>query len=420
MLILAFVAVFASSANAQGILNKVKDKVKQRKDQKTEAAIDKGLDKGEEAAKKEDNNAGINTPSKQEPGQGGLAVKKDSVPSASQDFKSYQNYDFVPGDKVLFEDDWREDETGEFPAHWKLTNGEFLVNKYNGSNVLVAKERSDNNGGSEGWEISPRMKTENYLPKEFTIELEYTPQAQKPHDGYDNMCSHGLALRLYGIGNGTETHGDVYLEFFRDGRISTYGFANEFNSTPLESGKPHLLAVAYKNNQLKIYSDGQRLFTVPDVGFEPVRLALGFSTENSQNNLSMIVNHIRLAEGGSMNLLKKLTTATKFIARGIVFDYNKATIKPESMGELNRIVAFMNEDKNAKFEIGGHTDSDGDDAYNLKLSQQRAEAVKAKLVSMGIYAARFTTKGFGETIPISDNKTPEGKANNRRVEFIKK
>jgi outer membrane protein OmpA-like peptidoglycan-associated protein len=79
----------------------------------------------------------------------------------------------------------------------------------------------------------------------------------------------------------------------------------------------------------------------------------------------------------------------------------------------------MKDNPDIKFEIGGYTDSDGDDAYNMTLSQQRADAVKTQLTSMGIDASRLTTKGYGETKPISDNKTPEGKANNRRVEFVK-
>jgi outer membrane protein OmpA-like peptidoglycan-associated protein len=92
-------------------------------------------------------------------------------------------------------------------------------------------------------------------------------------------------------------------------------------------------------------------------------------------------------------------------------------MKPESMGEINRITSLMKDHPELKFEIGGHTDSDGDDAYNLKLSQQRADAVKTQLVAQGIDATRFTTKGYGSTKPMADNATPEGKANDRRVEF---
>ncbi len=90
------------------------------------------------------------------------------------------------------------------------------------------------------------------------------------------------------------------------------------------------------------------------------------------------------------------------------------------MRTINEIVKMMNDHPNLKFRIEGHTDNDGDDAYNQKLSEQRAYAVKSMLVNSGISAARLETKGYGETKPVDDNSTPEGKANNRRVvSFIK-
>ncbi len=109
----------------------------------------------------------------------------------------------------------------------------------------------------------------------------------------------------------------------------------------------------------------------------------------------------------------------KFVTRGILFDVNRATIKPESMGVLNEVAKMMQEHADLNFSIEGHTDSDGAEDYNQQLSEKRAAAVKNLLTNLGIDASRMQTKGIGESVPVSDNNSPEGKANNRRVEFIK-
>jgi outer membrane protein OmpA-like peptidoglycan-associated protein len=102
-----------------------------------------------------------------------------------------------------------------------------------------------------------------------------------------------------------------------------------------------------------------------------------------------------------------------------LFDTDKSTIKPESMGTLNSLYDLLQKNPALKFEIDGHTDNVGSAPHNLALSQQRAEAVKVQLIKMGIDGSRLQTKGLGDTKPISDNSTIEGRANNRRVELIK-
>jgi outer membrane protein OmpA-like peptidoglycan-associated protein len=133
----------------------------------------------------------------------------------------------------------------------------------------------------------------------------------------------------------------------------------------------------------------------------------------------IIFKNFRFASGGGMNMIGKKFTDAKIVTHGINFDIDKATLKPESMGTLNMIVHVMKDNPDLKFEVDGHTDNSGAAAHNLTLSQQRADAVKDQLVKMGIDASMLTTKGFGDTKPISDNNTPEGRANNRRVEFVK-
>lgn len=106
--------------------------------------------------------------------------------------------------------------------------------------------------------------------------------------------------------------------------------------------------------------------------------------------------------------------------RGILFDVNSGKIKAKSYGTPKEISKVPTEKADVKVKIIGHADSDGDYKANMELSKKRAESVKNKLSSdFGIDAARMETDGKGESQPLSPNTTPEGKANNRRVEFIK-
>jgi len=113
-------------------------------------------------------------------------------------------------------------------------------------------------------------------------------------------------------------------------------------------------------------------------------------------------------------------TADKIVINEkIQFDFDKTTIKPESNGLLDEIVSVIKDNAQIKkIAIEGHTDADGSDKYNLKLSDGRAKSVMEYLTSHGVDAGRLSAKGFGETKPIANNETPEGKETNRRVEFL--
>ena len=107
-----------------------------------------------------------------------------------------------------------------------------------------------------------------------------------------------------------------------------------------------------------------------------------------------------------------------FILVNINFDSGKTNVKSSYNSEIERLAKLMKKDSKLKFEIRGHTDDVGDAKSNLSLSQKRAEAVKAELIKKGVDKSRLTAKGFGESLPIADNKTKEGKLLNRRTEFV--
>ncbi|MGE5184493.1 MAG: OmpA family protein [Acidobacteriota bacterium] len=114
-----------------------------------------------------------------------------------------------------------------------------------------------------------------------------------------------------------------------------------------------------------------------------------------------------------------VVTAKKIeLKQTVFFDFNKATIRPVSFPLLNDVAQAMKDNPKIKVEVQGHTDSIGNDNYNLKLSQKRAESVKAYLVKQGVAADRMVPKGYGENVPIADNRTKEGRDQNRRVEFV--
>lgn len=322
---------------------------------------------------------------------------------SAQDYKPYNNYDFVPGDKIIFEDDFRGAQDGEFPPLWKLEGGQAVVNKKDSEPVFAFLKYYT--------AVNPNIKAKNYLPAEYTIEYDTWLDA-----AYDSNL--GAYIRFK---SGNEIIANVHTSSseiscdYPGGRLN--GELPKEIAADAYHNKWHHIAIAVKGKQLKVYVDQFRVLVVPDNNFKALSVGIG---GDASEGMAMLVKNFRLAAGGGMNMPGKKFTDAKIVTHGINFDYNKATIKPESMGTLNSIVQIMKDNPDLKFEVGGHTDSDGVAAYNLTLSQQRADAVKSQLINMGIAAARFTTKGYGKTKPIANNKTPEGKANNRRVEFVKK
>ncbi len=318
--------------------------------------------------------------------------------SAQDALKSYQNYDFVPGDKIIFEDNFASGMDGEFPPMWKLVVGQGVVNTIEGSPVFVMTE------GSYA-QMAPRVKAESYLDKTFTVEADYL--AYNDDSGLRIFFLHpeGEDLRAVLF----DQYGNVASEYFPSASAlqGTHPKGEEYLS-----GMWRHVAIAYKDGQMKCYVDQYRVLVIPDCEFIPTAVTFGGSAP-------VRIKNVKIANGGGMNMIDQIYKDGKFITHGILFDVNKSTIKPSSMGVLNEIAKMMKGQADLKFSIEGHTDSDGDEKSNQTLSEQRAEAVKKALTDLGIESGRFQTKGWGESKPLNANDSPEGKANNRRVEFVR-
>jgi outer membrane protein OmpA-like peptidoglycan-associated protein len=176
----------------------------------------------------------------------------------------------------------------------------------------------------------------------------------------------------------------------------------------------HHVSISFNKRAWKLYIDGVRHINVPNVSSPPGWFHI--LLENGDGPL--YITNMRIAKG-AVPLYDRMMSEGKFITYGITFDVGKSTIKPESMGEINRIVQLMNENPTLKFSVEGHTDSTGNAASNQTLSEARSAAIVAKLTELGIAADRLTSSGKGQNSPIADNTTDEGRAKNRRVEFVK-
>jgi outer membrane protein OmpA-like peptidoglycan-associated protein/curli biogenesis system outer membrane secretion channel CsgG len=334
-------------------------------------------------------------------GGGGSASGGSSAGAVrAQDMKLYTKYDFIPGDKVIFYDDLSGEEQGEFPSKWSLVEGVFEVASKGGKNVILCS-----NKGS----IGPKMKTA--LPPNFTVELEI----------YSNGADiHGNDYYIYILGKDDEKIGQFCLADLSSASVSV--FDRELSSKSFEDrlGKGfHTMRIMATKTTMKCFIDHERVANIPEIEyFEPRNLQIYCDTWEEQGN-PQLLGSLCVAEGGK-SMREQLDETGKIITHGILFDHDSDVIKAESYRTLTEIGKLMADDQSLRLSIEGHTDSDGETAYNQDLSDRRSSSVKAYLIDrFQIDDSRLQTKGFGEDKPIDANTTSEGKANNRRVELVK-
>ena len=302
--------------------------------------------------------------------------------------------DFLPGEKAVFYDDFTDMVKGAAPPHWKVRGA---AAKLNPSGRLVLTDRL--------W-LFPNIKA---LPKNFTVETEFVPKEVS-----------GGSIGWVFENTDSTFQWAARFQFDPDELRVTLDVNNEGWSqlgegrVKIQYGTLNHLAVWYQDSRIRLYVNDHRAIDINQVEFKPwSRALLEFSSDSPVE-----LGTVRIAE--SIPDISNVLAATgRYVSHAIQFDVNSDQLRPESINVIKEVAAALQKQPSLKVCVEGHTDSTGEAAKNLDLSKRRAEAVREALIKLGIGAERLTTQGFGQSKPLAPNDTPQGRAENRRVEFSK-
>ena len=398
---------------------KAKEAMQKKKDAEAQAQKDAEAKKEAESKKEAE--------TKETEAKKDSEAKKES--SASSDaaappsFQAFSKFDFVPGEKVIGFEDFTQDAIGDFPAKWNTDASGEIVTLAGQSGRWLKLTRA-------GF-FTPEFITE--LPDNVTLEFDLAvpptadpgiplatvlvelPDLKEPTGWQTAPNNFQVTAHPSASGHGTSS-----MVLRKDG---TSAAANSTNTAQLTAskGKPVHIALWRQRQRVRVYMNEEKVWDIPRAVSASAKFnSIFFFVGGGCGNCEYYLANLRVATGAP-DTRNKILTEGKWVTRGILFDVNSDRIKGESYGSLKEIAGVLTENGDLKVQIVGHTDSDGDDAKNLDLSKRRAASVKTALAAeFKIDASRMETDGKGESQPVDKNDNPAGKANNRRVEFIKK
>ena len=389
--VLALAAVSPAEAQFGGLGKKIKQKAQQRIEQKENDAAEKAVDAADPTTKKAGAAASDASGEAASADAAGAAEASAAAEKLAPGKGAWANYDFVPGDRVLYADDFMADRVGNFPKGLEFQSGNMEIVEWNGGRWLRAEE---------GEFVINLGET---LPERFTMEFD--------------LAGNGNAMWI--TFHGGETYGEHYLEVgtwfarLRSGKIDAQGsLGAKTEEAPVK------IRIQVDGGYLKLYANEKRAINVPNAKMgrsNQIRVNMnGWSAE-----LPRMIANIRVAAGGK-ELYDALSANGRVATQGIYFDTGSDRIRGESTPTLKEIGTMLQEHPELKLTIEGHTDNVGGAAANKSLSEKRAAAVRAFLVSAyGIEESRLSSKGMGDTKPAAPNTTPAGRQQNRRVELVK-
>ena len=428
--IVAVIPLMASLCMAQiNIGDKLEQKAKERLERKVDRTIDKGFDKTEDSMDKGAKEATKGKKDKKDTNSAESESNTATDPAATEPatrlqipLRAYSKFDFVPGDQLIAFEDFSQDAIGDFPAKWNT----------NSSGEVVTIEGAEGQWFKFGGPgvVYPEFVKE--LPEHFTLEFDVTGLEEsgtcsdlhiqfRTAEGSLLSSNDAGLLNLYltprGANKGHTPYVAVSVNDVDGNRAMDNTRWLAERSSSLHPPISHV-SIQRQKGRLRMYLDEEKIWDLPRAFSDAISYRLVLEDAGCVEN-PIIFSNLRVAIGAP-DTRNKLITEGRLVSHGIHFDSGSHRIKPESYGSLREIAAVLNENSGVNVRIIGHTDSDGDQAKNLELSKRRADAVKEALnKEFNVPIARMQTDGKGQTEPIGPNDSPQDKANNRRVEFVK-